>query len=612
MTEQIKNEYSQCVNSFICTLREWLIYCIFRVPSEILDLVYEALITCIFDGTDMYKRLQAAMEVQPCDWAEIERIMSSRYKFNASRSAISVSAEVCLCSLSSFMPFIPSLSLDRVSCDFASSLCKTHPHVSLIFGNSRILTFVEDQSTWGAVWLVVRDTTGIRVWSALSTSDCEDAAAPPVASQVSAQTSAANSATVRDGDESASVSASSAPSACPDVPKKIDSKDQGDAESSFGDPSSPRDHACAAANDDESMGGPHLLNDEDFIRVSGKLAVFQSNPHTGRVEILKHLLDYLNESIAPSSVALDGSRSGSTRLIQTREEARVKLSVRLQEMLHEEIALAAERRSSTSTLFPPSRPPPVAHKRLWQLQFTRQLLSSFMFVSPFTATMGARMLSAADEVKAIELFDKIPTRDNLTVMLALPPAGSSPDADEFLNSLQVNATQISDSEFFLSTPDRDIRFVVSCDLPPLPEGRWTSPAHVQVLWQPQDAGCFDPSTSIIPDSCHCVVLQPIGAHLIRVENVLVSDGDRHSSAKSCKVPFLRGSIVNVNVIEPIVLATAIFLTDVSDVNRYMLSFGHCVPSLSKRRFDVLSQCFAWQKAEGPQSFFDAAATIHSQ
>lgn len=620
MAEQHKNEYFCSVQNFISTIREWLTYCIFRVPPDILDQVYEALIHCMFDGTNIYKQLQTAMEVQPADWSEVDRIIASRNANKAARSELSISAEVCLCSLSSFMPTLPALSLSQDSCDYASSLCKAHPHVSLMIGKSRILTFVEDQSTWGKVWVVVRDTTGIRLWSAHSiTGDAESTSTSvPVAELFSKAKSSSVS-----GDDDHSLSSRPV-----STTKKEDHKDQSYIEIVTGESSSSRDdvsfstesvyressvsrESVTLQNDDEVLSGVHLLNDEDFVRPSGKLALFQIDPHTSRVEMLRHLIDFLGECITPSSVALDGSQASSCRLIQSRNEEHVRLSDKLKTMLQEEQAKAAQRKAAASPSFSVASPPPVADKRLWKFQFTRQILSSFMFVSPFSVTLSTRFLPVNDENQLLEEFDKIPFRENLTVMLSLPSTGESHDADEFLNSLLVNSTRISDSEFFLSSPDRDIRFVVSSGLPPLPAGRWSSPAHVQILWHPRDAVRFDPSSSTIYASCHCIILQPIGANLIRVENVLVADGDTAPiAAVKSKLPFLRGSIINVNVIEPVVLACAVLLTTDGDVTKSVFSYGPPAPSPLKRRFDILYA--ASQICGATQSFFDVADIIQSQ
>jgi hypothetical protein len=607
MAEQNKNEYFQSVNFFICTIREWLVYCISRIPQEVLDHVYEALIVCLFDGTNIYKQLQAAMEVQPTDWSEVSRIISSRHVVNAARSGISVSAEVCLCSLSSFMPTLSSLSLAHVTCEYASSLCKTHPHISLSIGRSRILTFVEDQSTWGQVWVVARDTTGIRLWSAQVVQGDDDTNSSSVVtpSQGGGPASKIKSHSVAcDEDPPPSVSTSPVIGA-----KKVeDHKDPGDTEVVAGDPSSQKD---VVGNDDEIVGGVPLLNDEDFTRPPGKLSLFQKDPHSSRVEMLGHLLDYINESISSSSVALEGSQASSRRLIQLREQEHAKLSLKLKSMLQEEHEQAAQRKANSSPLFDPVSPPPVADKRLWKLQFTQQLVSSLKFVSNFTATSNTRLLSAADELNFFEDFDKLPSRENLTVMLSLPLAGSSRDSDEFLASLKVNSTRISDSEFFLSSPDRDFRFVVSSGLPPAPEGRWTSPAHVQFLWQPRDGGRFDRSTVTIPASCYCIILQPIGANLILVQDVLLPDGESTPmNSAQPNTPFLRGCVVNVNIVEPMVLACAISLSNHGDLTQNVVYRGSPAASLLKRRFDILD-CVS-QKYEASQSFFDVANTMHTQ
>ena len=610
MAEQNKNEYFQSINFFICTIREWLIYCISRVPQEILDQVYEALILCLFDGTNIYKQLQAAMEVQPTDWSEVGRIISSRYVVNAARSAISIAAEVCLCSLSSFMPTLSSLSLAQVTCEYASSLCKTHPHISLSIGRSRILTFVEDQSTWGQVWVVVRDTTGVRLWSAQSVQGDDDANSSSVVtpSQGVGPATKIKSHSVS-GDEEASPSVSTSPVL--GAKKVEDQKAQGDTEAVAGEPSSQRDLMSAGGNDDEIVGGVPLLNDEDFTRPSGKLALFQKDPHTSRVEMLGHLLDYINESISDTSVALEGSQASSRRLIQSREQEHAKLSLELKSMLQEEHEQAAQRKANSSPLFHPVLPPPVADKRLWKLQFTQQLASSLKFVSNFAATSNTRLISAADELNFFEEFDKLPSRENLTVMLSLPPAGSSRDSDEFLASLKVNSTRISDSEFFLSSPDRDFRFVVSSGLAPAPEGRWTSPAHVQFLWQPRDGGRFDRATVTIPASCYCVILQPIGANLILVQDVLLPDGESTPlTSAQPSTPFLRGCVVNVNIVEPMVLACVLSLSNHGDLTQNVVYRGSPAASLLKRRFDILD-CVS-QKYEAAQSFFDVANTMHTQ
>jgi hypothetical protein len=587
-SEQSKIEYSDTVHSYILAIREWLVYCVNCVPPEVLDQVYGALIFCVFEGTHIYQLLQTAMATQPTDWIEVDRIIASRNMLESARSEISIAAEICMCSLFNFMPTLPSISLTQVTCDYASSLCKTHPHISLLIGSSRILTFVEDQSTWGKVWVIVRDTTGIRLWSAHSVSGDSESAAP----SVSAQSQGLVNKKKRDSD----------------------SKDQVDSEVSTLD-LSPIARDTASSNDDEVIAGVPLLNDEDFVRPSGKLAHFQPNPHTGRVEMLGHLMDFLNETISASSVALDGSNVVSSRLIQLRNQEHAKLSASLKAMLQEEQAKASERKASRSAPFTPTSAPPIADKRLWKLQFTRQLLSSFMFASCFVSSPCTRVLSPADEIKAFQDFDSIPSRDNSSVMLALPPAGSSPDADAFLSSLRVHSIPISDSEFFLATPDRDVRFICSSGKPPPPQGRWTSRAHVQLLWHPRDAGPFDPSNSNILASCHCIVLQPIGANLIRVENVFMPDDGMSPPVPSPKssVPFLRGCIVNVNIIEPVVLASVGILTNYAvDATRSHLSSSPRVPALLKRRFDVLFGVFVSQAAEAPQNYFDVIDRIHNQ
>jgi hypothetical protein len=558
------------------------------------------------------------VEVQPTDWNEVDRIISSRNAINAARSEISVAAEICLCSLSSFMPSVPALSLAQVTNDYATALCKSHPHISLSMGSSRILTFVEDQSTWGQLWVVVRDTTGVRLWSAHSNHGDDDSASAPASApsqcggaavQTAARPMPCDDDSLRHGAAGTSPVHSGSFSS-KTVPVLVDPKDQGDAEVMVG---SARESnlSVSLSNDDELIGGVPLLNDEDFTRVPGKLAQFQSDPHTGRVEMLGHLMDFINDSIPASSDALNGSKDVSCRLIQSRSQDHAELSVKLNAMLQEETALAAQRKALASPSFAPISPPPVAQQRLWKLHFIRQLLSHFKFASNFVAAPNTRLLSPADELKFFEEFDRLPSRENLTAMLSLPPAGSSPDSDEFLNSLKVNSTRISDSEFFLSTPDRDVRFVVSCGLPPVPEGRWTSPAHVQFVWHPRDGGRFDPSTSTIAASCHCMVLQPIGTNLIRVEDVLVPNGEGMPipSVKS-KLPLLRGCILNVNIIEPVVLACALSLSNHGDLTHSVVHHGPPVPSLLKNRFDVLFSVS--QKYEAAQSFFDMADRIHSQ
>jgi hypothetical protein len=615
MAEQTKNDYSDVVNNFVCAIREWLLYCVLRVPPDILDQVYEALIFCLFDGTNIYKQLQAAIEVQPTDWSEVDRMIASRITINASRSEWSLAAEVCLNSLSSFMPTLSTLSLAQVTCDYASSLCKDHPHISLLVGNNRILTFVEDQSTWGKLWVVSRDATGTRLWSAHSLYSDDDSTAASVPTQpLSGVLAAKSKAPPNSGDDdqgSSPLLSSCVPGGVISSKKLEDHKDQVDAEVAAGEFSSSRDSVGTFVNDDELVGGVPLLNDEDFTRPPGKLVQFQKNPHTSRVEMLRHLMDYLNESVAATSVALEGSQTYSCSLIQSRNEEHARLSAKLKAMLQEEHAKAAHRKALASPPFIPSNPPPVADKRLWKMQFTRQMLSSFMFASAFTLTSNICVLSAADELDVFDQFDRIPSRDNLSVLLSLPPAGSSPDADEFLATLKVHATIISDLEFFLSTPDRDVRFIVSSSLPPNPEGRWSSPAHVQFLWLPRDAGQFDPSSSSVAASCYCVVLQSLGANLIRVENLLIPSGDSNSvpSDKS-RSPFRRGCIINVNLIEPAVLACVISLTNHGYMTRSVVSCSPPVPSLLKRRFDVLDSAF--QKSEAAQSFFDVANTLHSQ
>jgi hypothetical protein len=606
IAEQNKNEYFHTVNNYISTIREWLIYCASSLPQDILDQVYEALILCLFDGTNIYKQLLTALEVQPTDWNEIDRIISSRNSI-ASRSGISISAEICLCSVSSFMTGLSALSLAQVTSDYATSLCKIHPHISLSVGSTRILTFVEDQSTWGQIWVVVRDCTGIRLWSAHLNPGDDDSTSVPVGIPPQGGATVVHS-TLRSisGDDDALRPNSLVHSVSLAAKSVVEPKDQVDAEVTVGDvrPDS------VSVNDDENVGGVPLLNDEDFTRPSGKLAQFQQNPHTSRVEMLGHLLDYVNESIPSSSVALDGSRAISCALIQSRNQDHERLSLKLKAMLQEENARAAQRKADVSPLFQPVSPPPVSDKRLWKLQFTRQLLSHFKFASNFAASLNARMLSAADEFNFFEEFDKLPSRDNLTVMLSLPPAGSSRDSDELLISLKVHSTRISDSEFFLSTPDRDIRFVVSSGLPPLPEGRWTSPAHVQFVWHPRDAGRFDPSSSTLPASCHCIVLQPVGANLIRVEDVLMPNGESVPiPSVESKLPLLRGCIVNVNIIEPVVLVCAVTLSNHGDITSSAVHHGPA-SSLLKSRFDVLYS-FS-QKCDAGQSFFDVADRLHSQ
>jgi hypothetical protein len=616
MTEQTKNEYSDIVNNFVCTIREWLLYCVLRIPQDILDQVYEALIICIFDGTNIYQQLQSTIEVQPTDWTEVNRIIASRNSIPRSES--SIAAEVCLCSLSSFVPTLSTLSLTQVTCEYASSLSQNHPHISLMMGSSRVLTFVEDQSTWGKTWVVSRDTTGIRLWSAHSMCSDDDPSSTSVTAPSLGGGPVAKSKTrSNSGEEDLGASfhlASHVQGGVLSSQKSEDSKDQCDAEVAAGECSSLRDSRdvmSASINDDELIGGIPLLNDEDFTRPPGKIAQFQKIPHTSRVEMLGHLMDYLDETICASSVALDGSQASSCKLIQSRNAELARLSVQLKVMLQEEHSKAERRKAAQSTPFAPSFPPPVADKRLWKMQCTRQLMSSLMFASAFSLTPCTRMLSAADELDVFDQYDKIPTRDNLSVLISLPPLGSSPDADEFLFSLKVHSTRLSDSEFFLSTPDRDIRFVVSDSLPPAPEGRWSSPTHVQFLWHPRDAERFDTSSSKIATSCYCVVLQPVGANLIRVEDVLVPDGGSAPmlSYKS-RSPFLRGSIINVNIIEAAVLAGVISLTSHGHVTRSVVPFGSSAPSLSKRRFDVLQNAF--QISGGAASFFEVAKVLHAQ
>jgi hypothetical protein len=101
-----------------------------------------------------------------------------------------------------------------------------------------------------------------------------------------------------------------------------------------------------AINDDEVLAGVSLLNHEDFVRCSGKLAHFQPNPHTRRVEMLGHLMDFLNESISSSSVALNGSNVVSSRLIQLLSQEHLKLSADLKQMMKAEQANAAEWKAS--------------------------------------------------------------------------------------------------------------------------------------------------------------------------------------------------------------------------------------------------------------------------
>jgi len=522
-SEPSKIEYFHTVNSYILAIREWLVYCVYCVPPEVLDQVYASLIFCVFEGTNIYQNLQSAMAVQPTDWSEVDRIIASRNVTDSARSEISIAAEICMSSLSNFMPTLPSVSLTQVTCDYAASLCKAHPHISLLMGSSRILTFVEDQSAWGKVWLIVRDTAGIRLWSAHSVSGDSDSVSPAVSTQSQSQGGGVTAKKKRDSD----------------------SKDPLEAKVLSVDLShSTRD--SVAINDDEVLTGVSLLNDEDFVRPSGKLAHFQPNPHTSRVEMLGHLMDFLNESISSSSVALNGSNVVSSRLIQLRSQEHLKLSADLKQRMKEEQAKAAEWRASKSAPFATTYAPPIADKRLWKLQFTRQVLSSFMFASCFVSSPCTRILSPADEIKAFQDFDSIPSRDNSSVMLALPPAGSSPDADAFLGSLLVHSVRISDSEFFLSTPDRGIRFICSSRSPPPPQGRWTSPAHVQFLWHPRDGGPFDPSTSCILSSCYCIVLQPIGANLIRVENVLMPDDGISPPVPSPK-PLCRFFVVSLSM-----------------------------------------------------------------
>jgi hypothetical protein len=614
MVEQTKNEYSDTVNNFVCTIREWLLYCVIRVPHDVLDQVYEALIACLFDGTNIYQQLRTAIEVQPTDWCEVNRMIASRNSI-ISRSECSIAAEVCLCSLSSFVPTLPTLSLAEVTCEYASSLCQNHPHISLLVGNSRMLTFVEDQSTWGKSWVVCRDTTGIRLWSAQSLhSDDDSSLAHVPAHSLGGGPSTKSKTRLNSGEDDqgpisqviSSVQGGVLPSK-----KSEDFKDHGDAEATAGECSSSRDSMGANINDDEIIGGIPLLNDEDFIRPPGKLAQFQQNPHTSRVEMLRHLMDFLDETIPASSVALDGSQASSCGLIQSRSREHTRLSVKLKAMLQEEHAKASDRKALKSSPFPPTSPPPAADKRLWKMQFSRQLLSSFMFASAFNPTSCSRILSAADELITLNQFDAIPSRDNLTVLISLPPAGFSPDADEFLASLKVHATLLSDSEFFLSTPDRDIRFVVSSALPPPPQGRWSSPAHVQFVWHPRNAGRFDTRSSNISSSCYCVVLQPIGSNLLRVENILIPDGGSPPiPTDKSRSPFCRGSIINMNIIEPAVLACVISLTNHGHVTRAVVQFGMSVSSLSKRRFDVLQNAF--QQSDGATNFFEAAEIMHSQ
>jgi hypothetical protein len=611
MAELTKNEYSDTVNNFVCTIREWLLYCVLRVPHDILDQVYEALIVCVFDGTNIYQQLQTAIEMQPTDWSEVNRIIASRNNI-IPRSECSIAAEVCLCSLSSFMSSLPSLSLAQVTCDFASSLCQNHPRISLMMGNSRILTFVEDQSSWGKIWVVTRDTTGTRLWSANSLYSDDGSAsaplpvggAPPSKSKVRSNSSESDQSSPSPLSTLAQCGVSSSRTV-------EDTKDHVDAQVMAGECRDSRDLMGTSVNDDELIGGIFLLNDEDFTRPPGKLAQFQKSPHTSRVEMLRHLMDYLDETIPSSSVALDGSQATSCSLIQSRNQEHARLSVKLKALLQEEHAKAERRKELESAPFPRASPPPVADKRLWKMQFTRQLLSSFMFASAFSLTSDSRMLSAADELDTFRQFDSIPSRDNLSVLISFPPAGSSPDADEFLASMKVHATELSDSEFFLSTPDRDIRFVVSSCVPPVLEDRWSSPVHVQLLWHARDAGRFDVSSSSVSASCHCVVLQPIGANLIRVEQVLTPNGTSPPiPSEKSRSPFLRGSILNVNIIEPAVLACVVSLTNHGHVARSVVSSGLSSPSLLKRRFDVLQKVF--QKYERAASFFEVAEFMHSQ
>jgi hypothetical protein len=104
---------------------------------------------------------------------------------------------------------------------------------------------------------------------------------------------------------------------------------------------------------------------------------------------------------------------------------------------------------------------------------------------------------------------------------------------------------------------------------------------------------------------------PLGANLIRVENLLNPSVESPSIpfVKS-RSPFRRGCIFNVNIIEPAVLACVTSLANHGHLTRSVIPCSPPVPSLLKRRFDVLGSAF--QKSEAAQSFFEVANKLHSQ
>jgi hypothetical protein len=134
---------------------------------------------------------------------------------------------------------------------------------------------------------------------------------------------------------------------------------------------------------------------------------------------------------------------------------------------------------------------------------------------------------------------------------------------------------------------------------------------VQFLWLPRDGGRFDRATVTIPASCYCVILQPIGANLILVQDVLLPDGESTPmTSAQPSTPFLRGCVVNVNIVEPMVLACVLSLSNHGDLTQNVVYRGSPAASLLKRRFDILD-CVS-QKYEAAQSFFDVANAMHSQ